>query len=134
MIVLPIEIINKIFLYLSSSTASLIKESEFYGQSFPFLYLEQIEMFPPINNVHQDYININTLVKQHEISDNRYILFHYHTNYANILISEQSDVIFIYNSIRRYRLTNNNDMEEYYEDLLIDNLDYLNNVFILSNN
>jgi hypothetical protein len=39
---LPIEIVNKIFMYVSSPTARLIKESQYYRTIFPFFYLKRV--------------------------------------------------------------------------------------------
>jgi hypothetical protein len=127
---LPNEIINKIFLYLSSDTASVLKNSEFFGKSFPFFYLEQVGSIIPLNTIQKDFHSINQTIKQHRVDNKRYMLFHHFTNYKNIeCLSEQTDIMYIFNSTRRYRLTNTDEMEEYLEDRLIDNLDYLQNIF-----
>jgi hypothetical protein len=132
MVSLPIEIINKIFTYISSPIASIIKDSEFYGKSFPFFYLEQNNVNYPTNNIQWDYIQINKLIKNQRFGDDTYYLFHHYTNYINdSFISEQTTVVYLLNSILRYRLTIHNNIEDLYEELLIDNLDFLNNIFFI---
>lgn len=131
----PEEIINKIFLYVSSDTASLLKNSEFFGKSFPFLYLNQVVPLIPTNTIQKDFYTINKSIKQNRIDNERYMLFHHFTNYKNSeCISEQTNIVYIFNSIKRYRLTNIEEMEEYLEDVLIDNLDYLHNIFLRNHN
>lgn len=125
MINLPIEVINKIFLYISSSTASILKNSEFYGKSFPFLYLEQTNSS---SNVQIDYHHINNIMKNNCMHGDRYLLFH-HYDYP--ILSENTEIVYILNSCRRYHITDQYDIEDYEEDEFINNLEFLNNIFMV---
>lgn len=84
MITLPIEIINKIFTYISSNTVNIIKESKFYGKTFPFFYLRQVEyetfVSDKIQNDYHLHINTKILENRDLYSDDQYYLFHIFTN------------------------------------------------------
>lgn len=59
----PIEIINKIFTYVSSNVACLIRESRFYQKEFPFFYLNHVSSYDVIYmNLENDIVDINKMV------------------------------------------------------------------------
>ena len=43
---LPKEVVNKIFLYTSSTCANIIKQSKYYGVSCPFRKLREVSKLP----------------------------------------------------------------------------------------
>lgn len=68
MIHFPIEIINKIFTYVSSNNACLIRDSHFYQKEFPFFYLNHVLSYD-IDKLHlqNDIIDINKIVCQDRV-------------------------------------------------------------------
>lgn len=61
--IFPIEIMNKIFTYVSNNTACLIRDSRFYQKKFPFFYLHHVSSYD-IHEYHlvNDIIDINRIV------------------------------------------------------------------------
>lgn len=91
---LPLEIINKIFTYISSNTANIIKESQFYGKTFPFFYLRQVE-YDCIRKILNDYHQINIYINNNKdlSSYDRYHIRHIFTNDDSFInISEHTGI------------------------------------------
>lgn len=70
---LPIEIVNKIFLYVSSPTSDLMKRSRYYGKTFPFMALRNGDNyenpFPFPTAVEMDYRRIYRKVAENGYYD-----------------------------------------------------------------
>jgi hypothetical protein len=67
---LPIEIINKIFLYVSSPTYVLIQGSPFFKKAFPFMELNRFESpYPFPTNIEIDYHRIYSKMRENKYDD-----------------------------------------------------------------
>ena len=87
----PTDLVNKIFLYMQSPTAPLIRRSKFYGAPFPFLYLRKLWYvrytrypIPPSYAECLAYYQYDVYWKivqwQHPVARGRYRLGHVHTS------------------------------------------------------
>lgn len=106
---LPIEIINKIFLFLKSDTSDVIKSSKFYNSSFPILFLNtrKITYDRPLSKLqlqclafYQYDVYWKILENQNTNCVSKYKLFHIFTNDENKQIyseDTQIDLIYKYN-------------------------------------
>lgn len=81
---LPIEIVNKIFLFVSSPTSRLIRESSISKEVFPFTQLRRHEeTFPFPTNVQIDYRRIYRKLTANAVH-NSYRRFHEHCMEKNL--------------------------------------------------
>jgi hypothetical protein len=114
---LPIEIINRIFLFIKSDISDIIKSSEFYNISFPFLLLNTRERIDTSLSKHQldclAYYQYDVYWKilkyQNPKCVSKYQLFHIFTNDKNTnFYSEDTKInlVFKYNKfvilLRKY--------------------------------
>lgn len=99
-IVLPVEIINKIFLFMSSPTSKIIKESRVHDEPFPFLGLKSnVPAFPFPTRTQMEYRRIYRKLDQNRVHDETcengigYRRFHEHMNHDKSLedIDHDSD-------------------------------------------
>lgn len=85
---IPIEIINKIFMYIESPTNDIIKHSKYYGSSFPFLLLKKLRMSPTNKSVslqdcivhYHHTIYWKVAENEHPLFPGKYKLFHIYNN------------------------------------------------------
>jgi hypothetical protein len=84
--ILPIEIINKIFTYVSSNHACLIRESRFYQCEYPFFHLEHVSTYDVDNiDLQDDITDINRIVSNDRL----------HFKFTNGIHLNQDDLDYV---------------------------------------
>lgn len=104
--ILPIEIIQKIFLYVCSPTANLVKKSRPFQHTFPFMALRQDEnIFPFLTKTRMDYLRIYRKIQVNRFENisgqsyDNYRRFHEYSNFDDSIedmdhdpcVEEESD-------------------------------------------
>ena len=134
---LPIEIVNKIFLFVSSPTSELIRESKYYNKSFPILYLDKVVNCSLDKNISflecRSYYQYDVYWKilEHQKTDEptRYQLFHIFTNYKKEeAFSEDTKV-----NIEYFYTILVNRMNDVYYNCTYDTIRYIDNRIWTSN-
>lgn len=98
---LPMEIVNKIMIYMTNPLADLFKKSKFFGKPFPFLYCPNASHEKSCSSpVRSDYDNIiGMILKNRRLQNNvtkwKYPMFFIHSNDHTVDYYMGTDILYI---------------------------------------